>query len=387
MAGWIIAVALAGAALGGGVPDKPAPLPPYGAAYTPTTVDERGLWQQADEAERDLRDSPVVVRDAALNAYMAKVLCRSVGEDRCRGVRIYVVRAPVFNASMMPNGMMVVYTGALLRLRDEAELAAVLGHEFGHFEQRHTLASFRRGRTIGDIIAWTSMISPYSTLPASLIQLHFAYDRAQESEADMMGLRYLTAAGYRPFAASHIWERLMAEQDATALGRKRHVTHRYAAGFFADHPTHLSRAIDLRAAAGSEGDRGDDARDAFRTAMRPWRAGFLADQIKLNDFGGSEYLLAELANGAWTPELLLTRGELYRERGNPRDLVSAAQFYQQAIDQGCTDPVAWRGLGLSLLRGQQAAAGRAALKTYLEKAPAASDRAAMAMLIGEGGVQ
>ena len=45
------------------------------------------------------------------------------------------------------------------------------------------------------------------------------------------------------------------------------------------------------------------------------------------------------------------------------------------------------GVGLSLLRGQQVAAGRAALKTYLEKAPAASDRAAMAMLIGEGGVQ
>jgi regulator of sirC expression with transglutaminase-like and TPR domain len=83
----------------------------------------------------------------------------------------------------------------------------------------------------------------------------------------------------------------------------------------------------------------------------------------------------------------MTRGELYRERGNPRDLVSAAQFYQQAIDSGCTDPVAWRGLGLSLLRGQQEAAGRAALKIYLEKAPQANDRAAMAMLIGEGGVQ
>ncbi len=47
---------------------------------------------------------------------------------------------------------MVVWTGALLRLRDEAELAAVLGHEFGHFEMRHGLKTFRRARTIGDII-------------------------------------------------------------------------------------------------------------------------------------------------------------------------------------------------------------------------------------------
>ena len=72
MAGWMIAATLAGAALGGGVPDRPAPLPPYGAAYTPTTVDERGLWQQADEAERDLRDSPVVVRDAALGPWLGE---------------------------------------------------------------------------------------------------------------------------------------------------------------------------------------------------------------------------------------------------------------------------------------------------------------------------
>ncbi len=301
MAGWMIAAALAGAALGAGASDRLAPLPPYSAAYMPTTVDERGLWQQTDEAERALRDSPAVLRDAALNAYMAKVLCRSVGEDRCKGVRIYVVRAPVFNASMTPNGMMIVYTGALLRLRDEAEFAALLGHEFGHFEMRHTLASFRRGRTIGDIIAWTSVLSPYSTLPVSLIQLHFSYNRAQETEADLMGLRYLTAAGYRPLAASRIWERLMAEQDATALGRKRHVTHRYSAGFFADHPTELTRATYLREAAGADGERGDESRDAFLIAMRPWRASFLADQIKLNDFGGSEYLLGELAAGNGRP--------------------------------------------------------------------------------------
>ncbi|WP_267434020.1 M48 family metallopeptidase [Sphingomonas sp. GM_Shp_1] len=387
MNAWMIAAALAGAAMGTGASDRLAPPPPYQAAYTPTTVDERGLWQQADEAERDLRDSPVVIRDAALNAYMSRVLCRSVGEDRCRGVRIYVVRAPYFNAFMAPNGMMVVWTGTLLRLRDEAELAAVLGHEFGHFEMRHSLASFRQRRTIGDIIAWAGVAAPYSLLPVSLIRLHFAYSRGQETEADLMGLRYLKAAGYRPRAASRIWERIMAEEDATALGRKRHVTHRYSAGFFADHPTELTRATYLRDAAGQDGESGDDARESFQTAMQPLRATFLADQIKLNDFGGSEYLLGELASGQWTPELLVTRGELYRERGNPRDLVSAAQFYQQAIDAGCTDPIAWRGLGLSLLRGQQVEAGRAALKTYLERAPQASDRAAMAMLIGEGGVQ
>jgi hypothetical protein len=165
------------------------------------------------------------------------------------------------------------------------------------------------------------------------------------------------------------------------------VTHRYSAGFFDSHPTELARAANLRAAAGAEIDTGEEGVDPFLAAMRAWRPQFLADQIKLNDFGGSEYLLGQLADRDWSPDLLFARAELYRERGNPRDLVSAAEFYREAIDRGFDDPIAWRGLGVSLLRAQQAEAGRAALTTYLERAPQATDRAAMSMLIGPGDVK
>ncbi|WP_374942751.1 M48 family metallopeptidase [Sphingomonas sp.] len=366
--------------------EKLGPLPTYTAAYQPTTVDERGLWQQADEQERALRDSPAVIRDAALNAYVKGVLCHAVGEDRCRSVRVYIVRVPAFNATMSPNGTMIVWTGLLLRVRNEAELAAILGHEFGHFELRHSLSSFKSARTTTDIMSWASVLAPYNSgsLATSLIGLHFSYNRAQESDADLMGLRYMRAASYRPAAFPRVWERMMAESDASALGRRRKVTHRYSAGFFDSHPTELTRIATLRAAAGADIDIGEEGIDPFTAAMRPWRTQFLADQIKLNDFGGSEYLLGELADRDWTPDLLLARADLYRERGNPRDLVSAAEFYQAAIDHGCTDPVAWRGLGLSLLRAQQADAGRAALAAYLARAPQAPDRAAMSMLIGSG---
>lgn len=179
----------------------------------------------------------------------------------------------------------------------------------------------------------------------------------------------------------------MAEADETALGRKRRANHRYSAGFFDTHPTELSRADYLQKAAGPDGHKGDDNAAAFDAAMAPWRGQFLADQIKLNDFGGSEYMLGQLAGQDWPPDLLLARADLYRERGHPRDLVSAAGFYQQAIDRGCVEPAAWRGLGVSLLRGGQAEAGRKALATYLQRAPDAGDRAAMAMLIDQGDVK
>src|SRR3546814_1178828 len=99
-------------------------LPIYEGAYQPKGVDEIGLWQRDDEYERALVASPVVIRDEALSAYVKSVLCRAVGTDRCDATRVYILREPTFNATMSPNGTMRVYSGLLLRVRSEAELAA-----------------------------------------------------------------------------------------------------------------------------------------------------------------------------------------------------------------------------------------------------------------------
>jgi predicted Zn-dependent protease len=118
--------------------------------YQPTGVDEIGLWREDDEQERALAASPIVIRDEALTSYVKGVLCAAVGQDRCNATRIYILREPSFNATMVPNGTMRVYSGLLLRVHSEAELAAILGHEFGHFEKRHGLQEFkakRRDRT------------------------------------------------------------------------------------------------------------------------------------------------------------------------------------------------------------------------------------------------
>lgn len=379
---------LAGLALFAAMPamaqNKLPALPTYSQAYTPGGVDERGVWMEADEAERRLRDSRSVIRDPDLADFVRGVLCRTVGQDRCASVRIYVQRVPAFNAFMYPNGAMVVWSGLLLRLRSEAELGAVLGHEFGHFELRHSVKSFRNKRSGTDLMAWTGILAPYSVdIQFGTLGRIFAFDRAQEQEADLLGLRYLGVSDYPSAEAANVWSRLMAEADASALGRKRKATHKYAAGFFATHPTELARATYLRKAAEEIGDDQPYPNDRYREMMAKWMPEFLGDQIKLNDFGGTEYLLGQLANGGWSSALLFARGELYRQRGNPRDLVSAAQFYQQAIDQGEAAPEAWRGLGLSLLRGQQPGPGRAALREYLKRKPDAPDAAMISTLVAE----
>jgi hypothetical protein len=107
--------------------------------------------------------------------------------------------------------------------------------------------------------------------------------------------------------------------------------------------------------------------------------------VKRNDFGGTEYILNTLASAGWTAELLAARGDLYRLRGNPRDLVVAAQSYRDAITQGSHDPVVRRDLGMALLRGGSHAEASMALQQYLQLRPDASDKTMVAMLIDQAG--
>jgi len=385
---WAALVGLAVSALAGAAPKtQTTALPTYTAAYEPQTVDERGLWMDADEDERKLRDSPLVIRDEALNAYVRKVLCNTVGSDRCKSARIYILEVPQFNAAMAPNGMMVVWSGLLLRVHSEAELGAVLGHEFGHFELRHGLKDYKHRRTTTDVMAWLSVLGGLSGVNTSLSQItlvgsYFRFNREQEQEADLLGLKYLGSSPYPAISASELWKHAMDESDATAIGRKQRPHQRYTAGFFASHPTDLTRATYLEAEAKKIGDGGDPGVAGHRDGIAKFLPLFLADQIKLNDFGGTEYLLGQLASvNGWTGDLLFARGELYRLRGNPRDLTSAAQFYGEAIKAGYAAPEVRRNLGLALLRSGQATDGKAALTDYLRLKPDASDAKAISALL------
>ena len=100
--------------------------------------DEGGLWAQMDRAEAKLKTSPFLIRDPALNDYVYGVACKLAAEH-CPESRVLRGATPWFNASMAPNGMMQVWSGLLIRMANEAQLAAVLGHEIGHYLARHSL--------------------------------------------------------------------------------------------------------------------------------------------------------------------------------------------------------------------------------------------------------
>lgn len=370
---------------------EPAIPPPYQGAYQPRGVDEIGMWRELDEDERALAASNLVIHDEKLTDYVRQSLCRVVGSDRCNSTRIYIMREPTFNATMAPNGTMRVFSGLLLRVKNEAELGAVLGHEFGHFESRHSLEAFKVQRKGSDVLAWAyvlaSMAPSYNTarayenLELSVYGSFFRFGRDQERQADMLGIGYLNKSGLPPQSASKVWQNIMAEIDASVTAKGLKKPNYNAIAFTATHPPHGERAAYLAQLADPNGASRDDGRDRYAAALKPWLPLFLSDQIKLNDFGASDHIIQSLSEAGWTADLWFARGELYRARGNQRDLVNAAEFYAKAIELDGAPPEAHRGLGLALLKTGRTTDGQASLRKYLSLAPNATDARLIKMML------
>ncbi len=361
--------------------------PTYAGAYEPQGIDERGLWMEVDEAERALRDSPFVLHDARLTGYVHDILCRTVGTDRCAAARIYIVMDQGFNASMAPNGLTIVQTGLLARMHSEAELASILGHEFAHFELRHSLKGFRNQRTSTDLLAWLGLAGvltrqDFSASRNAIVVGFYAFSRAQEKEADLLGAQFVRASLY-PLQASAVWKRLIEEEDALRAERKLRKIRHSEPNLTDTHPTEQQRMTYLAALeAETDARDGDDGEQAYRAETDRVLPVLFESLVKGNEFGAADYVIRSRGDAmGWDPALLCLRGELYRMRGNPRDFVTAHGLFEQGAALDGAPPQCWRGVGLTAIRTGEVEAGRTALRTYLNMTPAAADAAAMKLLL------
>ena len=360
--------------------------PAYAGAYQPQGTDERGLWMEIDEAERSIRDLPGVVKDEGLNAFVRGVLCRTVGDDRCAATRIYVVQDAELNAGMYPNGAMLVNTGLLVRLHSEAELATILGHEFAHFEQRHALKQFRSRRTGSDILAWVSLAGAASNQNTGMIQNaivggFFSFDRAQETESDLLAAQFVRSSPYR-LRASAVWKRAIQERDALREERGLKKIRRLRPGLTETHPTNEQRFVYFSKIEAEAGEGGEDGIESYRTATAGVILPVLAALAKGNEFGAADYIIKSRGEAlGWDAPLLYARGELYRQRANPRDLATARGFFEQATSRPDAPAESWRGLGLTAMRLGDPGAGKAALAEYMKRAPAAPDAKSIKILL------
>src|SRR5690242_9767858 len=172
-----------------------------------------------------LKQTTPVNHDPAVNAMVQKVgkrIAAVAGQDMPNAQWEFVLfDSPEANAFCLPGGKVGVYKGILPITRDEAGLATVIGHEVAHAALHHgaermseAMAMQVGGQLVGTAVnsynpQWTQAASSVYGLGATLGR-SLPHSRAQESEADRVGLRYMARAGYDPSAALGFWERFAA---------------------------------------------------------------------------------------------------------------------------------------------------------------------------------
>jgi predicted Zn-dependent protease len=200
-----------------------------------------------------LKKTTPIDHDPAVNALVQKVgqrIAAVAGKDMPGAQWEFVVfQSPEANAFCLPGGKVGVYTGILPITKDEAGLATVIGHEVGHAVAHHGAERMSEAMVeqgVGELLG----LSLAKTDPRVQAAVQVAYgattqlgvelphSRAQESEADHIGLIYMARAGYDPQQAVNFWERFM-QYDAQHGGTS-------TLAFLRTHPTDETRIRQLK---------------------------------------------------------------------------------------------------------------------------------------------
>jgi predicted Zn-dependent protease len=206
---------------------------------------EAELGRQAFE---QITSETPVAQDPRLHAYVSRIGKRIVQASGSpyREWVFTVLEGAQANAFALPGGRVGVFTGMLKVAANEDQLAAVLGHEVGHVNARHGAERLVAEQGIAWSLRLGAMLLSLGDVPippdlvvalgASAAEFGIVrpFSRAQELEADMLGLEYMAEAGYRPSEAVAFWRRMQQLSGTGGLPP-----------FLATHPSSAERIEEL----------------------------------------------------------------------------------------------------------------------------------------------
>ena len=189
-----------------------------GCAANPVTGKSQLMLVSEDqEIQIDQQHSPYqfsadygTTQDKALGRYIDRTGKNMAGSTHRTHMpyNFHVVNATYVNAYAFPGGTIACTRGILLSLENEAELAALLGHELGHVNARHTAQQMSKGMLSQAVVGGLSAVagaagSGYGGLASQLGQvgagaLLASYSRDNERQADALGMEYMVKSGYSP---------------------------------------------------------------------------------------------------------------------------------------------------------------------------------------------
>ncbi|MCK5727881.1 MAG: M48 family metallopeptidase [Methylococcales bacterium] len=196
--------------------------------------------QMGEQAFEDLKNKTAVSRDGRANDFV-KCVANAVIQKVGGRWEVVVFDDPSLNAFALPGNKIGVYMGLIDLVDNQGQLATVIGHEIGHVLARHSNerlsqeALVKQGMSVvGAVAAPQSALGQLGVNALGIgaqYGLLLPYSRKHETEADIIGMDFMSEAGFDPKESVNLW-RKMAQ---ASRGRQQ------SPEFMSTHPAHATR--------------------------------------------------------------------------------------------------------------------------------------------------
>jgi predicted Zn-dependent protease len=330
------------------------------------------------------------INDPALQAYVERVgrsLVPKWVDPQQFNFTFTLVADPTLNAFAMPDGTVVVHSGLLAVLENEAQLATVLGHEIAHATHRHGYRGFvdqqkkqmwfgLAGMAAG-IAVGTQTDNPLAGMAAGIgtsLATQAAvngHGRKLEDEADVIGLYYMVEAGYDYMEAPEVWRE---------FGQYTKDQSKISNFFFSNHSTHEARIKNLTKSINAD-YRAEVPRTKLRTGEEEYEK--VSAQVKqLNasaNVQNQEFtragkaLAAALDRNPNDANAHYQMGRLLWAQDKVANAQAALDEFGTAIQLDPNFALPWRDAGVILYEARQVNHAAKAFDRYLQLAPDAPE--------------
>jgi predicted Zn-dependent protease len=357
-------------------------------------------WGQEEEAQymaacekevAQMQRQLKVIHDPQLQAYIDKVghsLVPKWIDPQQVHFTFTLVADPTLNAFALPDGTVVIHSGLVAVLENEAQLATVLGHEITHVTHHHGYRGYKDQQSkqkwvgLGSMLAGAvvgaktqnNSLAGLVTGTGSQLALQAAvngHGRKFEDQADIVGLHYMVDAGYDYMEAPEVWHvfsKYVKDQSAVSNW------------FFSDHSTHDARIKNLTRAINAD-YRGHVSRTNLRTAEPEYQQAVakLASDNATANMGNKEYTQAARGFAAAVdrnPSDAVAQYNLGRvlwAQGGVRNAQQALDAYAEAVRLDPTMAAPWRDIGEIFYEVRDVNHAAQAFQKYLELDPNAPE--------------
>lgn len=136
-------------------------------------------------------------------------------------IRVKMIQSDEINAFTLPGGFIYVNSTMMKMADNEAEFASVIAHEVGHAASRHATREATRGKMASwaliplEVMTGWRGVAAAETARATAPMVSYHFSREFETEADLLAVKYMSAAGYDPEASIDMFERIASTEKRT----------------------------------------------------------------------------------------------------------------------------------------------------------------------------